>query len=175
MRRWGYFVHRHRRPVLALSCIAFVLSVFALLNGGQLKNAGDYNVESVKAAKLESQQLPSTMGSSFLLLFTNHALAYSDPAFQGAVESALAPLRSDRRVTGIQTPYTAAAAQASTMVSTDKHSIFAQVGLNLDFSTARRDFEQLRSEVRSQSLAIATDGDVPVASDFDTILAKDLQ
>ena len=175
MRRWGYFVHRHRRPVLALSCIAFVLSVFALLNGGQLKNAGDYNVESVKAAKLESQQLPSTMGSSFLLLFTNHALAYSDPAFQGAVESALAPLRSDRRVTGIQTPYTAAAAQASTMVSTDKHSIFAQVGLNLDFSTARRDLEQLRSEVRSQSLAIATDGDVPVASDFDTILAKDLQ
>ena len=174
MRRWGYFVHRHRRLVLALSLVAFVLSVAALLNGGQLKNAGDYNVESVKAAKLESQQLPSTVGSSFLLLFTNHALAYSDPAFERDVEGALATLRTDRRVTAIQTPYSAPASQASAMVSTDKHSIFTVVGLNLDFATARQDFGQLRGEVRSQTLSIATDGDVPVSHDFDTILAGDL-
>ena len=175
MRRWGYFVHRHRRLVLALSSIAFALSIVALLNGGQLKNASDYNVESVHAAKLESQQLPTTVGSSFLLLFTSRSLVASDAAFESAVQQALAPVRTDGRVTAIQTPYSATAAQARTMVSTDRHSVFAEVGLNVDFSTARQNFGQLRGEVRSSSLSIATDGDVPVSYDFDTILAKDLQ
>ena len=174
MRRWGSFVHRHRWQVLVVSCAGFVLSVAALLNGAQLKNAGDYNVESVQAGKLESQQLPSTVGTSFDIVFSDRATQYPDASFQNAVQSALAPLRHDGRVASIETPYALPPAAASAMVSTDRHSVVAVVNLNLDFATARKDFTQLRDQVRSTTLTVATAGDVPVSADFDTILASDL-
>jgi putative drug exporter of the RND superfamily len=175
VRRWGYFVHRHRRSVLLASVVFFMLTLAALGHGGQLKNASDYDVESVRAGNLESQQLPSTVGSSFLLLMTDRHATYSDPAFVAAVNGALSRLQSDRRVVTIATPYNSPASVAKTMVSTDQRSIFADVGLNIDFSTARQQFPDLRAEVSSRTLSIATDGDVPVASDFDTFLAGDLR
>src|ERR1700686_3178209 len=148
VRRWGYFVHRHRWWVLSLSVLSFVASIAGLANGGQPKNHSDYNVESVKAANLESQQLPSTaLGSSFVLLFTNSSLLDSDPRFESAVSDALARLRTDPRVTGIETPYQGGATAAE-LVSTDRHSVAVNVGLKGDFSSARRDFGQFRSEVQ---------------------------
>ena len=172
MRRWGYFVHRHRWWVLALSIVSFVASIAGLANGGQPKNRSDYNVESVKAANLESQQLPSTaLGSSFVVLFTNASLLETDPRFESAVDSALASLKADPRVTGIETPYQGGAL-ASELVSTDRHSVAVHVGVKGDFSTARRDFGQFRAEVQSSTLSIATSGDVPLTYDFDHLLAN---
>jgi putative drug exporter of the RND superfamily len=160
--------------VLSLSVLSFVASIAGLANGGQPKNHSDYNVESVKAANLESQQLPSTaLGSSFVLLFTNSSLLDSDPRFESAVNSALARLRTNPRVTGIETPYQGGATAAE-LVSTDRHSVAVNVGLKGDFSSARRDFGQFRSEVQSSTLSIATSGDVPLAYDFDHLLATDL-
>jgi putative drug exporter of the RND superfamily len=174
MRRWGYFVHRRRWWVLALSIVSFVASIAGLANGGQPKNRSDYNVESVKAANLESQQLPSTaLGSSFVVLFTNASLLETDPRFESAVDSALAALKADPRVTGIETPYQGGAV-ASELVSTDRHSVAVHVGVKGDFSTARRDFGQFRAEVQSSTLSIATSGDVPLTYDFDHLLANDL-
>ena len=174
VRRWGYFVHRHRWWVLSLSVVSFVASIAGLANGGQPKNRSDYNVESVKAANLESQQLPSTaLGSSFVLLFTNSSLLDSDPRFESAVNSALARLRSDPRVIGVETPYQGGPTAAE-LVSTDRHSVAVNVGLKGDFSSSRRDFGQFRSEVQSTTLSIATSGDVPLAYDFDHLLATDL-
>ena len=174
MRRWGYFVHRRRWWVLSLSVVCFVASIAGLATGGQPKNRSDYNVESVKAADLESQQLPSTaLGSSFVLLFTNTSLLYSNPAFESAVNNALAMLKADPRVTGIETPYQGGA-RAAQLVSTDRHSVAVNVGVKGDFSTARRDFGEFRSEVQSSTLSIATSGDVPLTYDFDHLLANDL-
>lgn len=175
MRRWGLFVYQHRRLMLGASVLLFVLSVVALLNGGELKNASDFGGDSVTASKLESQQLPATTGTSFLLLFTDPHATFGDSTFQSAVQSALAPLAHDRRVTSIQTPYDAAPEQATTMVSKDRRSLFAVVNLKLDFGSARQQFPQLRDEVRSPTLQISTSGDVPVSSNFDTILAGDLR
>ncbi|MBV8196049.1 MAG: MMPL family transporter, partial [Candidatus Dormibacteraeota bacterium] len=135
----------------------------------------DYDVESVHGAQVEQQQLPQTNGSQFLLLFTNRTMRATDPAFTAAVTSALHPLRADHRVASIVTPFDAPAAQASTMVSTDQHSVFAIVTLNLDFAGARQAFPDVLAEVHSPTLSIATSGDVAVASDFDTILAADLR
>ena len=173
MRRWGLFVHRHRWIVLLLSVLLFLLSVAGWLSGGQPKNASDYDVESVKAARLESQQLPSTTGSSFGLLFSNSSLTWSDPRFKSAVIDALSPLHHDSRVTSVSTPYDGSS-RARDLVSTNQHSVAAFIGLKSDFSTARQQFGQLRAEVSSPLLSIATAGDVPLAYDFDHLLAKDL-
>jgi RND superfamily putative drug exporter len=178
VKRWGLFVHRRRWAVLGFSTLVFAASVIGLLTGGQLKNASDYNVEAVHGFRLEQQQLPATIGSSFGLIFTSSSHIYSDAAFRSAVQAAIAPLRSDARVTGIQTPYaggTGDAIEPARLISTDRHSIIALAGLNVDFATARQQFGQLRAEVQSPSLSIATVGDVPLSHDFDAFLASDLQ
>jgi RND superfamily putative drug exporter len=174
VRRWGRFVYRRRLAVLAVSLACFVLSLVGLLTGGQPINASDYNVESVQAANLESEQLPSTTGSSFTLILTSTSLTYGEPAFESAVNSALAPLHTDSRVSAVTTPFTTPAT-ASLMVSTDKHSVLAQVGLHIDFAQARAQYGEIRGEVHSSALSITATGDVPLAYDFDTFLASDLR
>ncbi|HEY6470002.1 MAG TPA: MMPL family transporter [Candidatus Dormibacteraeota bacterium] len=175
MRRWGRFVYRRRKAVLVVSLLCFVLSLVGLLTGGQPINASDYNVESVQAANLESAQLPSTTGSSFTLILTSSQLTYGDPQFEADVNNALAPLHSDSRVSALATPFTSAPTVAALMVSTDKHSVLAQVGLHIDFSEARAQYGEIRGEVHSSALSITATGDVPLAYDFDTFLASDLR
>ena len=175
MRRWGLFVHRHRWAVLGVCGVVFVASVIALLNGAELKNASDFNVESVRADKLASTQLPSATGTSFLLLFTDTKHTYPDPQFQQAVEDALAPLATDHRVKSIATPYNTTPAQAPVMVSADRHSVDSVINLSIDFSSARQQYDQLRHEVHSSTLRISSEGDVPLSADFDTILGSDLR
>ncbi|MFI5287283.1 MAG: MMPL family transporter [Candidatus Dormibacteria bacterium] len=175
MRRWGHFVYRRRKAVLAASLGCFVLSIIGLLTGGQPINASNYDVESVRAVNLESAQLPSTTGSSFTLILTSSQLKYGSPAFAAAVNAAVAPLRSDSRVSTLATPFTTAPASRALMISTDKHSVLVQVGLKIDFSQARAQYGTIRGEVRSPSLSVTSTGDVPLAYDFDTYLASDLR
>jgi RND superfamily putative drug exporter len=175
MRRWGHFVYRRRKAVLAASLACFVLSIVGLLTGGQPINAGNYDVESVRAANLEGAQLPSTTGSSFTLILTNARSTFGQPAFETAVNTAVAPLRSDSRVSALATPYTASPATVPLMVSTDKHSVLVQVGVKLDFAESRSQYGDIRGEVRSSSLGITATGNVPLAYDFDTYLASDLR
>src|SRR5579859_7425998 len=136
MRRWGLFVHRNRWAVLGVCGVVFVASVIALLNGAELKNASDFNLESVRADKLSSKQLPSATGTSFLLLFTDTEHTYPDPQFQQAVVAALA--------------------QAPVMVSADRHSVDSVINLSIDFSSARQQYNQLRHEVHSSTLRISS-------------------
>ena len=95
MRRWGHFVYRRRKAVLAASLACFVLSIVGLLTGGQPINASNYDVESVRAANLEGAQLPSTTGSSFTLILTSSQSSFGQPAFESSVNAAVAPLRND--------------------------------------------------------------------------------
>jgi len=175
VRRWAYFVHRRRWAVLMMAVILLVLSVLALSNGGQLKNASDYDVEAVRAADLEQQQLPASTGASFDLILRSGSLRYPDPRLQTAVTGALEALDSDKRVTDVQTPYNAPETVRDRLVSSDRHSVLAVVGLNIDFATARQQFGELRSEVHGGSLAVSTHGDVPLSHDYDTLLGDDLR
>ncbi|MGA7988885.1 MAG: MMPL family transporter [Candidatus Dormiibacterota bacterium] len=175
MTRWGRFVYRRRKAVLVASLACFVLSIVALLTGGQPINAGNYNVESVQAANLESKQLPSTVGSSFTLILTDPQSTFGEPAFESAVNAAIGPLQRDSRVSAITTPYTATTAETRLLVSTDKHSVLVQVGMHINFAEARSQYGGIRGEVHSNTLHITATGDVPLAYDFDTYLASDLR
>ena len=97
------------------------------------------------------------------------------PHSRRAVNAAVAPLRSDPRVSALTTPFAAAATEAPSMVSTDKHSVLVQVGMKIDFSEARAQYGAIRGEVHSPALSITATGDVPLAYDFDTYLASDLR
>ncbi len=175
MRRWGRFVYRRRKAVLVASLACFALSMVGLLTGGEPINASNYDVESVRAANLEGAQLPSTTGSSFTLILTSPQLTYGQPAFESAVDTAVAPLQQDSRVSALTTPFSVPAASVPLLVSTDKHSVLVQVGLHIGFSQARAQYGAIRGKVHSPAFTITATGDVPLAYDFDTYLASDLR
>jgi RND superfamily putative drug exporter len=173
--RWGRFVYAHRRGTIVLSLVGFVLSLVAITTGGEPQNANSFDFESDRAFSLMSQQLPSS-GVTFTLVLGDRRGATTAPFFRDEVDAALAPLAADRRVARIETPYNAPATLAAQMVSRDGHMLLAVVSLNVDFTTARTQFGDLRGELRAPpQLSVAAAGDVPLAYDFDSLLAADLE
>ncbi len=173
---WGQFVYRFRWPVLGVSALMLAGSIFALLDGGTLKNSGGGNTESGRAVALMQSQLPQNgAGSSFVLVLGSQAMGVQDPAFKPAVLTALQALKNDSRVKSIETPFDVSAEQAKAMTSKDGHHVFALVTLKDDYATARQYYTQLRAKVSSDQLQVLGTGNVAVASDFDKYLKSDLQ
>jgi len=168
-------VYAHRRSVLALSVIGFILSIVAIATGGEPQNANSFDFESGRGFTLMSNQLPKS-GVTFTLILGDSGRLSTHDAFHQEVSQALAPLAADHRVGGIETPYTAPTALATQMVSSDGHMVLAVVSLKIDFTAARKQFGELRSEIHAPpQLSVASTGDVPLAYDFDTLLAADLE
>ena len=168
-------MYAHRGAVLALSLVGFVLSLVAIADGGDTRNANSFDFEAGRGFTLMSQQLPAS-GVGFTLILGDSRVAATSPSFRQQVTQALAPLIADRRIAGVQTPYTAPQALAAEMVSSDGHMILAVVSLNIDFTTARKQFGELRNEIRAPApLTVTATGDVPLAYDFDSLLAADLE
>ena len=168
-------MYARRRRVLALSIVGFVLSIVGIASGGEPQNANSFDFESARGFTLISNQLPKS-GVNFTLILGDSRRLAVDPAFQGEVTAALAPLAADHRVAGIQTPFTAPAALAGQMVSANGHMVLAVVSLDVDFATARKQFGEIRGEVAAPpGLTVVASGDVPLAYAFDSLLAADLE
>jgi RND superfamily putative drug exporter len=175
---WGRFVYRWRWVTLVVSAVLLGLSVYGLLGGGTLTsgNSGTSNLEAARAQKLINQQLSSGQpaGTSFLLIFGSTTQPATDPAFRAAVESALAPIRNDPRVSGVQTPYAAATpALAQALISKDRHEV--QVNLKHTGTQAAADYAALRPEVHASGLTVTGTGTVPINHAFNTTLESDLR
>src|SRR6202171_2468887 len=106
--RWARLVYRFRWATLAGGAVLLGLSIAGIFSGGNVNaNQPSTTTESDRAANLVQTELPQVIGSgsSFLLLFSSRDLAVVDPSFQTSLESAVAPLQSDPRVTSVVTPY----------------------------------------------------------------------
>jgi putative drug exporter of the RND superfamily len=179
LERWGRFVHRRRWAVLGASLAMLALSAVLLAQGGDLGNPDTIpSTESGRASQLLNSELPrptgAPTGASFTLVFRSETLAVADAAYRQAVIDALAPLRGDARVTSIRTYYDAPTPQSG-LLSRDGHGMLAFVQLKDPRSVAEAYFEDLRSLVRSDSLAVLATGGLPINRDFDVILDRDLQ
>ncbi len=175
MKRWGEFVFRHRWIVLAASVACFLGSAVAIVAGGEYKNSSNYDVESIHAADLMTQQLPAASGTTFALVLGSRSLLYTSPEFESEARAALARLKQDSRVAHIDTPYDSPPEVAHSLVATDQRSIVALVSLNIGFASARQHFASLRSEAASTTLEVTAAGDPAIAYDFDSLLGSDLQ
>jgi RND superfamily putative drug exporter len=176
---WGRIVHRRRWIVLGASLLLLALSAVLVAQGGDLRNPDTIpSTESGRASKLLTEDLPrpspsgAPAGGSFTLVFRSESLAVGDAAYRQAVTDALAPLRSDARVTSIRTYYDT---PQSGLLSRDGHGMLAFVQLRDARSVAEAYFADLRSLVRSDSLTILATGGLPINRDFDLILDRDLQ
>ena len=179
--RWGRFVFRFRWATLIASALLLGLSIVALLTGGTLAGNGGFGADlpAGKAAKLIADEIhpqgtTATASSSFTLIFSNTSLTVDDPAFQQALQDAVAPLSSDSHVTAVTTPYSIPAPQRSALISRDTHKALVVVDLKDDSQTAQGYIDQVVGEVHPGSLSMVATGQVPINIAFKGALEKDL-
>lgn len=174
---WGRIISRFPWFTFVGSIVIFVASVVALLQGGTLGTGRSAQTESGRAEVLMNSELPHAMpgGSGFTLVFGSRSLEVHDPRFRAALLAALAPLRTDPRVSAIHTPYDMPPARAVALESHDGHEALASLSIKDDSTTAAGYYPWLRSMVRSRVLDITAGGDVAVTHDVNATLNQDLQ
>ncbi len=173
--RWGRFIYRFRWATLAGGVVVLGLSIAGIFSGGNIDgNQPTATTESDRAAGLVQAGLPQVVGSgsSFILLFSSPDLAVADPSFQAAVESAVAPLQNDARVTSVVTPY---GQSSDGLVSRDGHQAVVVVRVKDRSSVAASYVSALRSKVHAGPLHVVLTGNVPINSGFNKTLEADLQ
>jgi uncharacterized membrane protein YdfJ with MMPL/SSD domain len=177
---WGRFVYRRRWAVLAGSLLLLGLSIFGLVHGGVLneRTPGQSSLEADRAGDLMKAQLSSQGpkgGSSFLIIFKSESLPATDSRFRAALETAVAPLQRDSRVTGVMTPYNVPPEAQASVISRDGHEALVSVSLKDDSLTAQGYYSALRAQVHSSLLSVQGTGGVPINRDFTSTLEGDLQ
>ena len=179
--RWGRFVYRFRWATLIASALLLGLSILAILTGGTLADNGGFGADlpAGKAAKLirdeiHPQGVTESGGSSFTLIFSSPSLAADDPAFQSALQDAVAPLSSDPRVTTVTTPYSVPPDQKAALISKDSHKALVIVGVKDDSRKAQAYVSQVVGEVHPGPLSVVATGQVPINLAFNKSLENDL-
>ena len=177
---WGRLVFRYRWATLIGSGVLLAISIAGLLMGGTLTSGGPLtsNLESARAGNLISNELPggSKQTSTFLLILGSKTLTATEPQFESAAQSALAPIQGDPRVIKIIDPYNAASpAEAHAFISNNGHEALVSVELKSTGQQAWRDYNALRGEVKSDTLTVTGTGFVPINQAFNTTLESDLQ
>ncbi|HAF19168.1 MAG TPA: hypothetical protein DCK96_05395, partial [Chloroflexi bacterium] len=140
--RWGRFVYRFRWATLVISAVLLGLSIVGVLTGGSLAGNGGFGADlaagqTQKLITGEIHPQKANIGSGFILIFSSPTLKVTDPAFQSAVEQALAPLAGDVRVTGVNTPYSVPSAAQSSYISRNQHEALVFVNLKDNSVTAQ--------------------------------------
>jgi len=176
---WGRFVYRYRWATLVGSGALLAISIAGLLMGGTLTSGGPLtsNLESARAANIITSEFStSKVTSNFVLLFTSKTESVSDPAFKAAVTSALAPIDGDSRISSLITPYNAPSPRiAQAFTSTDGHQALVSIDLKSSGMQARKDYDALRAQVHSDTLAVQGTGFVAINEAFNKTLEADLQ
>ncbi|HEV8472586.1 MAG TPA: MMPL family transporter [Methylomirabilota bacterium] len=179
---WGHAVHRLRWWLVSLALLPLAPWLW-VTNGGRLdESVVPPEMESVRAVRLLDEEL-APRPPSFGLIFTSATLRASDPAFREAMLRALAPLRADRRVTRIRTPYDGPRPDPQ-LLSTDARRALAMVEIegrapafaSMVVPSAPPDvFPALRSRVTSNTLEIVAFGPMALNHDFTAMVKDDLQ
>jgi len=178
--RWGRFVYRRRWPMLIASAVLLGLSVAGIFTGGTLAGNGGFgaNLAAGQTAKLitaEIQPEAAPTGSTMELIFASGTLTATDPAYQSAVEQSIAPLLSDSRVAGADTPYNVLPSAQPSYISKDAHEALVIVHFNGPSLKVQGFVAQVVSELHPSGLKVYATGQVPINLAFNTTLEQDLQ
>ncbi|HEY7624439.1 MAG TPA: MMPL family transporter [Candidatus Limnocylindria bacterium] len=173
---WGRFVYRRRWPVLAVSGVLLLASLFIAAQGAKLQSGGFIETsESGRASRLIERELPRAGGSTFTLLFSSDTLTATSAEFRAAAEAAIARLRADPRVATIITPYDGTAPDPTALISKDGHAIAVDVAVKDEIATARDYYPELRALVASDTLAVQATGVLAINNGFNLVLQQDLR
>ena len=179
--RWGRFVYRFRWVTLVASALLLGVSVIGVLTGGQLAGNGGFgaDLEAGRTARLVAREIyreqPVAVTSGMTLIFSSSTLNATDPGFQSALEAAIAPLKSDPRVTGLTTPYGVPAGEQATFISRDGHKALVIVEFKDPSHKSEQYVNEVVAAVHPGLLTVVATGQVPLNLAFNSTLDSDLQ
>ena len=171
----GKLAYRHGWKVLLAGVIFIVAcSVYGTSAFGQLKGGGfeDADSEAYKAA----QAIHTDLGhdeATLVVLFTSHDGTTADqPAYRKAVEATLAKLDNLPGKGAVTTYYSSGGAPQ--LISKDKFSTYAVVGMQGDGDTRAKNLKLWRPQLTSPTLQVRLGGEVAITEEISTQVAHDL-
>jgi len=172
----GRFAFRHRRIVILIWMGIFALGIVFAPKVGTALKAGGYAEEESEAArglKLLEEEL-GLSPSSLTIVFSSETLQVGDPPFAQEMEAALADLREMKEVREVVT-FTS---PDDPMVSADKHTTYATIGLNVGLDEARSLMPEIKEKLHAdelENLEMLVTGQPAVFSDIESISTSDLK
>ncbi|WP_433192804.1 MMPL family transporter [Nocardia sp. CA-107356] len=171
--RLGYFVHRRRKAVLALTALfAVVAGIYGVgVFGDMVPNGFEARgSESKQAADIADKAFPQRAPDA-VIVYRSKDKTVEDPAFRQAVQNRLAALPGGV-VTGSVDFWTT---QAPDLVSRDKHATY--VGLNLagaDDNAKQDSYLKIKDRLGADGLETIRGGNVPAGYEAGDQVGKDL-
>ena len=106
LNRWGSFVYRHHRLVVAISGLSFVLAIIGLVAFSGALSSNGFNDPNAQSSKVTDQLAADFgRGRDSLIFILDTGRPVSDPAVQANVQQALAPLSADSRIAQVVTAW----------------------------------------------------------------------
>jgi len=179
---WGRAVHRLRWWLVALSLLPLTLWL-GVPSGERLdESVVPPDMEAVRAVRLLDEDL-APRPPSFGLIFSSPSLRATDPRFVAEVRRALAPLRNDRRVARIRTPWDGPAPDARAISADGRRAVVmvelkgrAPAFASMVVPSAPPElYLALRKQVRSDTLEILPFGPMALNHDFTEMVKNDLR
>lgn len=174
--RLGDAIYRRSWLVLAAGILFMVLAgLYGPGVFGQLKNGGfaDPASEATQVQELLNDHLGRPAGS-LIVLFTapdGSNLTVDSPAYRAAVETTLGRLAGQEGVESVASFYSTGAPQ---LVSNDRRSTFAAVGILGDEGAQEEHYTHLRPLLTSDTLQVRLGGSVAVGAELSAQVEKDI-
>ena len=170
----GKFIYRWRWAVLVAGLV--FLTVAGVFGTGVVKNLkgggfDDPNSDSSKAALALHEKLGRDEGSLIVLFSSKDGLTVDKPEYKQAVEATLAKVNGQAGVGSVTSFYNSGAAQ---LVSLDRQSTYAVVGMTGDQDTEKANLEILRPLLKSDRLQVQLGGLAAVNQEVSDQVSKDL-
>lgn len=171
----GRFAYRRRWLVLVAGVLFLVASgVYGTTLFGQLKSGGFYDpaADSTKVMNALHDQLGRDQASLLVLFEAKNGETVDSPAFQKAVEATLAKVQGKEGVGTVLSYYTTRSAQ---LLSNDKHSTYAVVGMTGDEEAQAKNIKVLRPLLTSDTLEVRLSGLPAIYEEMNEQVSKDLE
>jgi RND superfamily putative drug exporter len=171
----GAAIYRRRWLVLVAGLLFMVASgvlgtsVFSSLKAGGYNNPG---AESTLAADTLSNQLGFDQRTLVVLFTSKDGTTIDRPAFKSAVETTLSKIQGQSGVGKVTTFYTSGATQ---LVSNDRTSTYAVVGLDGSDDAQLKTMNRIRPLLTSDTLQVRLGGYAAVSQDMTNQVQKDLE
>ena len=169
-------IYRRAWLVLAAGLLFMVLGgVYGTGVFGQLKNGGfaDPASEATKVQAALSEHLGRPAGA-IIVLFTapdGSGLTVDAPEYRAAVEASLGRLAGKEGIASIDSFYSTGAPQ---LVSNDRRSTYAAVGVRGDEGAQQEYFTHLRPLITSDTLQVRLGGSVPISAEISAQVERDI-
>jgi RND superfamily putative drug exporter len=173
--RLGDWTYRWRYAVLGAWVLILVAALTQASQVSKVIRPADFSVpgsESQRTADLLGRELNLDVERNLLVVIRHPQLRVGDPAFQDAVEAAVASAGRVLPITHTVTPYVAPG--TPNLVSSDRHAAQAILTTSLPEPQIEERVEALRRAVRLPGYDVVVTGIGPVNADFSNQGKEDL-